>query len=176
MGTDGNTFGRLLREVRQRSLLTLESLAETSGVSVRAISDEERGRCLPRRATLGELMDALDLDEVQRRRLVQASTRHAVRVPQQLPPDLAAFHCREETPRIVRGHSEQAAAKGGHVVISAIGGMAGVGKAALAAHWATWCWSGCATTRSWGAGPRRSPRPASRSATPARSTTPSPSS
>ncbi|MGW1626466.1 helix-turn-helix domain-containing protein [Streptomyces sp. NPDC002172] len=37
------TFGRLLREARQRALLTLEALAEASGVSVRAISDMERG-------------------------------------------------------------------------------------------------------------------------------------
>ena len=72
---DRTAFGRLLREARQRSLLTLESLAEASGVSVRAISDMERGQSLPRQATLTELMDALDLGEDERRRFVEASVR-----------------------------------------------------------------------------------------------------
>lgn len=135
---DGSTFGQLLRAARQRAPHTLESLAEASGVSVRAISDMERGRSLPRQATLGELMDALDLGEDERRRLVQASARrtHQPQVPQQLPPDLAAFRGREQVLETVLGYTDQVAAHGGHVVVSAIGGMAGVGKTALAVHWA----------------------------------------
>ncbi|MFD6532129.1 helix-turn-helix domain-containing protein [Streptomyces sp. NPDC060184] len=133
---DKRELGRLLREARQRSLHTLEQLAELSGVSVRAISDMERGKSLPRQATLGELMDALDLGEDERRRLVQASARNTWQVPQQLPPDLAAFRGREEVLRAVHGYTDQVAEHGGHVVISAIGGMAGVGKTALAVHWA----------------------------------------
>ncbi|MER5950360.1 tetratricopeptide repeat protein [Streptomyces sp. NPDC001904] len=138
---DKQAFGRLLREARQRSLMTLEALAEASGVSVRAISDMERGQSVPRQATLRELLDALGLDEEQARHLVQASTavRRAKQVPQQLPPDLTVFRSRDEalatadalTARIAEGDGH-----GGHVVVSAIGGMAGVGKTAFAVHWA----------------------------------------
>ncbi|MGW2458072.1 helix-turn-helix domain-containing protein [Streptomyces sp. NPDC001761] len=133
---DEATFGRLLRAARRRALLTLESLAKASGVSVRAISDMERGKSLPRQATLNELLDALELSEEERRPLVQASARRAGRVPRQLPPDLAAFRGREEALATVHRITSRAAAQGGHVVISAIGGLAGVGKTALAVHWA----------------------------------------
>lgn len=140
---DGSSFGQLLRAARQRTLHTLESLAEASGVSVRAIGDMERGKSLPRQATLGELMDALELDEEQRRPLVQAATRrtqqatrHPQQTPRQLPPDLTAFRGREDVLKAVHAATDQVAAGGGHVVISAIGGMAGVGKTALAVHWA----------------------------------------
>lgn len=137
---DSAEFGRLLREARQRSLLTLESLAEASGVSVRAISDMERGKSLPRQATLGELMDALELDEAGRRRFVEASTRRtgegAGRVPRQLPPDLAVFRGREAALATAHGLTAQVVEPGGHVVVAVIGGMAGVGKTTLAVHWA----------------------------------------
>ncbi|MFE7401612.1 ATP-binding protein [Streptomyces sp. NPDC057557] len=133
---DEKTFGRLLREARQRALFTLERLAEVSGVSVRAISDMERGQSLPRQATLRELMDALGLDEDERRRLVRASTRSARQVPRQLPPDLAVFRGREEALTAVHAITSQVAARCGHVVIAAVGGMAGVGKTTLAVHWA----------------------------------------
>lgn len=130
------TFGRLLREARQRALLTLEGLAEASGVSVRAISDMERGQSLPRQATLSELLDALELDESERRRLVHAAARREGQAPQQLPPDLAAFSGRQEALAAVRGVLPPDAGSGGQVVISAIGGMAGVGKTTLAVHYA----------------------------------------
>ncbi|MFF4902745.1 helix-turn-helix domain-containing protein [Streptomyces sp. NPDC001068] len=137
---DRTEFGRLLREARQRTLLTLESLAELSGVSVRAISDMERGQSLPRQATLSELMDALELDEDERRRFVDASMRRAgepeVPIPRQLPPDLAVFRGREEALATMGGLPTRVAEQGGHVVVSAIGGMAGVGKTTLAVHWA----------------------------------------
>ncbi|MCZ0983243.1 helix-turn-helix domain-containing protein [Streptomyces diastatochromogenes] len=133
-------FGRLLREARRRSLLTLESLAEASGVSVRAIGDMERGQSLPRQATLSELMDALELDEEERRRFLEASVLraegHAGRVPRQLPPDLAVFRGRTRALETVREFTSRTADRGGHVVVSAIGGMAGVGKTAFAVHWA----------------------------------------
>ncbi|MFF4749221.1 ATP-binding protein [Streptomyces sp. NPDC002514] len=134
---DKRVFGRLLREARQRSLLTLEDLSGVSGVSVRAISDMERGRSLPRQATLGDLMDALELDEEARRHLVQASVRRVRQVPQQLPPDPAVFRGRTEALRAAHGVTGQSAAVGGgHVVIAAVAGMAGVGKTTLAVHWA----------------------------------------
>ncbi|MEU2226833.1 helix-turn-helix domain-containing protein [Streptomyces sp. NPDC018347] len=136
VGMDKAEFGRLLRAARQRSLLTLESLAEASGVSVRAISNMERGQSLPRQATLSELMDALELDEQERRRFVEASMRRTERAPRQLPPDLATFRGRTEALAVVHRITSHVAGHGAHVVISAIGGMAGVGKTALAVHWA----------------------------------------
>ncbi|MFB7600741.1 tetratricopeptide repeat protein [Streptomyces sp. NPDC056160] len=133
---DENTFGGLLRAARQRSLLTLEGLAAASGVSVRAISDMERGRSLPRQGTLVELMDALEPDEETRRRLVRASARHTRDVPRQLPPDLAVFRGRDEALTTARALTAQVAERGGCVVIAAVGGLAGVGKTTLAVHWA----------------------------------------
>ncbi|MFJ7495141.1 helix-turn-helix domain-containing protein [Streptomyces sp. NPDC097727] len=111
MGT--NTFGPLLREARQRGLLTLENLAEASGVSVRAISDMERGKSLPRQATLGELMDALEVDEDQRRRLVTAARPDTRPVPRQLPPDLSVFRGREGVLAQLRAIEDQGAGVGG---------------------------------------------------------------
>ncbi|MFF4903033.1 ATP-binding protein [Streptomyces sp. NPDC001068] len=134
--SDKETFGGLLREARRRALLTLEALAEASGVSVRAISDMERGRSLPRQATLTELLEALDPAEDERRQLVRAAARHTHDVPRQLPPDLAVFRGRAEVMRRVHSLTAQTAERGGHVVVSAIGGMAGVGKTTLAVHWA----------------------------------------
>ncbi|WEP00889.1 tetratricopeptide repeat protein (plasmid) [Streptomyces sp. FXJ1.172] len=141
---DRTAFGRLLREARRRSLLTLEGLAEASGVSVRAISDMERGQSLPRQATLTELMNALELGEDERRRFVEATMRRTGRaprqapgqVPRQLPPALAAFRGRAEALASAHRLTSQVAGRGGPVVVSAIGGMAGVGKTTLAVHWA----------------------------------------
>jgi tetratricopeptide (TPR) repeat protein/transcriptional regulator with XRE-family HTH domain len=129
-------FGQALRKARQRSLLTLERLAEASGVSVRAISDMERGRSLPRQATLRELMDALDLNEDDRGRFVQAAARHTRQAPQQLPPDLAAFRGHEDVLARVHGFTPLVTNQASNVVITAVGGMAGVGKTTLAVHWA----------------------------------------
>ncbi|MFD6534394.1 tetratricopeptide repeat protein [Streptomyces sp. NPDC060184] len=135
---DKQMFGQLLREARQRSLMTLEKLADSSGISVRAISDMERGHSLPRQATLSELMDTLELDEEQRRRLVRtsASVRRTKQIPRQLPPDLAVFRSRERALEEVGVLTSQVSGQGRHVVISAIRGMAGVGKTAFAVHWA----------------------------------------
>ncbi|MBO1329863.1 helix-turn-helix domain-containing protein [Streptomyces sp. VRA16 Mangrove soil] len=133
-------FGGLLREARQRALLTLESLAAASGVSARAISDMERGQSLPRQATLSELLDALELDEGERRRLAEAATRrrrqNSGRVPRQLPPDLAVFRGRTAALAAAHELTAQVTEPGGHVVVAAVGGMAGVGKTTLAVHWA----------------------------------------
>ncbi|MFD6531036.1 ATP-binding protein [Streptomyces sp. NPDC060184] len=131
-----STFGGLLRAARQESLLTLEGLAAISGVSARAISDMERGRSMPRQATLAEVLDALQPDENTRRRLVAASARHGTGVPRQLPPDLAVFRGREDALKAVRAVTSQVADHGPCVAIAAVGGMAGVGKTTLAVHWA----------------------------------------
>ena len=62
-----NTFGAELRRLRRRSDMTLEALAEVSGVSTRAISGLERGQNLgPQRRTVTALADGLGLGEVER--------------------------------------------------------------------------------------------------------------
>ena len=56
--------------------------------------------------------------------------------PYQLPPAVAHFTGRAAELQILAGLADLAAAAGGAVVITAIGGTAGVGKTALAVHWA----------------------------------------
>ncbi|WP_052685178.1 XRE family transcriptional regulator [Lentzea aerocolonigenes] len=61
------TFGARLVHHRKAAGLSQEDLSERSGVSVRAISDMERGRARsPQRRTTEALLDALDLDEHDR--------------------------------------------------------------------------------------------------------------
>ncbi|MEU9132255.1 helix-turn-helix domain-containing protein [Kitasatospora sp. NPDC048540] len=60
----GTRFGRMLRALRQARGLTIEELAEVSGVSGRAIGDMERGRSLrPQRGTVTAIAQGLALDE-----------------------------------------------------------------------------------------------------------------
>ncbi|GAA4263010.1 helix-turn-helix domain-containing protein [Dactylosporangium darangshiense] len=61
------TFALMLRTARHECGLTLEELSEASGVSVRALSDMERGRALgPQRRTVELIADALKLDGARR--------------------------------------------------------------------------------------------------------------
>ncbi|WP_089007842.1 ATP-binding protein [Micromonospora viridifaciens] len=66
MSGDGS-FAVALRVARHAAGLTLEELAEASGVSVRALSNMERGRALgPQRRTVALIADALKLGGVRR--------------------------------------------------------------------------------------------------------------
>jgi DNA-binding SARP family transcriptional activator/tetratricopeptide (TPR) repeat protein len=74
-------------------------------------------------------------------RAVAVGASAPVAVPAQLPPDLAAFTGREEELRqldrlLTGGVRAPASGRGGAVFISAIDGTAGIGKTALAVHWA----------------------------------------
>jgi transcriptional regulator with XRE-family HTH domain len=61
-----NSVQQLLRETRWRTGLTQQELAERSGLSIRTISDIERGHVLyPRAATLRMLACALGMGETQ---------------------------------------------------------------------------------------------------------------
>jgi len=67
-------FASLLRRHRVTAGLSQEALAERSGLSVRGVSDLERGLSrAPRLDTLTRLADALDLDAAARLALVRAS-------------------------------------------------------------------------------------------------------
>src|ERR1051326_7900168 len=63
----GTPLGDQLRQYRTDAGLTQEELAERAGLSVRALSDIERGISrAPYRATLDRLASALDLDAGRR--------------------------------------------------------------------------------------------------------------
>jgi predicted ATPase/transcriptional regulator with XRE-family HTH domain len=67
-------FGTALRHYRVRAGLSQEGLAERAGLSVRGISDLERGaRTFPRLETVRMLADALDLNERDRAALLAAA-------------------------------------------------------------------------------------------------------
>ena len=67
-------FGALLKRYRTLAGLTQESLAARAGVSVRAVSDLERGvNRAPRPATLELLADALGLEPAERAALIAAA-------------------------------------------------------------------------------------------------------
>ncbi|MFJ8717279.1 helix-turn-helix domain-containing protein [Streptomyces violaceus] len=67
-------FGRLLRALRQSRRLTIEELAEASGVSGRAIGDMERGKSRrPHRGTVTALAQGLELDDAAHAELLGAA-------------------------------------------------------------------------------------------------------
>ncbi|MGH3245977.1 MAG: helix-turn-helix domain-containing protein, partial [Trebonia sp.] len=153
--------GEWLRQQRVAAGLTQEDLAERSGVSVRAIADLERGRTRkPYPSSVRALVRALGLPEETGTELVAryraggravraqpdadadeaAEFAGGVPVPRQLPTRVPHFAGRAEELALLDGvldaaASDQAVGATG-VVISAIGGTAGVGKTALALHWA----------------------------------------
>lgn len=74
-GTTQRTVADGLRELRLAAGMTIEALSERSQVSVRGISDIERGvSTSPRQSTLVQLADALSLDDTDRRWLINRAT------------------------------------------------------------------------------------------------------
>ena len=161
-------FGALLRERRQAVGLTQEDLAGLSGLSVRAISDLERGRSSrPHRQSVQLIADALALSGDARQEFFVAAGSHAhlwppdrplrevadgladvddpglgsapelaqTVVPRQLPGALRHFAGRAAELKVLTEMLDQPDGDGG-AMIAAIAGTAGVGKTALAVHWA----------------------------------------
>jgi tetratricopeptide (TPR) repeat protein/transcriptional regulator with XRE-family HTH domain len=144
-------FGTLLRALRMSAGLSQEELADRSGLSIRAISNLERGRVRwPYRHTLRSLADALELDDAARDEFIGAAERRLVSgtdragtaervdgyeyIPRQLPAGTSPFVGRaSELATLDRLLGDDPPST---VVISAIGGTAGVGKTALALYWA----------------------------------------
>jgi tetratricopeptide (TPR) repeat protein/transcriptional regulator with XRE-family HTH domain len=137
-------FGEVVRRHRRRLGLTQEELAEKTGVSVRGIGKIEAGRiATPRPATVRLLADAFELTGADRDRFCAAAATSAVQparstgttVPAQLPLDVRGFAGRrDELDRL--DAIGTAAGEPAAVVITAVSGTAGVGKTALAVHWA----------------------------------------
>jgi predicted ATPase/DNA-binding XRE family transcriptional regulator len=75
MSRPTSTFSQVLRQLRTAASLSQETLAERAGVSLRGISDLERGvRRAPHLTTVRMLADALGLDSTDRQAL-QAAAR-----------------------------------------------------------------------------------------------------
>lgn len=121
-----------LRSARQAAGLSQEELAERSGLSVRNISNIERGRIArPRRSSLDALADALGLGPDQRRALIdryRGGRPHAHAVPESirnfLPRRVPGFAGRsgeiEQLRRLIDAEPDG--------LVCSVDGMAGVGK------------------------------------------------
>jgi hypothetical protein len=112
-------------------------------VPPRTISDLERGVAVsPHRDTVRRLADALKLtgqaraefEAVARGRSVPAAAEAEIGATRTLPRDIASFTGRQPELRELTDAASGAMEPGGVVAIHAIGGMAGVGKRALAVH------------------------------------------
>ena len=148
------TFAALLRQLRTEAGLTQEELAAAARISARSVSDLERGVNLTARKDTARLLaEALNLvgpagaafEAIARGRapagsfpvgsvpadsLPAGSPTRVTGPIRTLPRDIASFTGREpELTRLVA-----AAGAAGVVGIHAIGGMAGIGKTALAVH------------------------------------------
>ena len=134
-------FGRELRSLRGAAGLTQEELAQRTGMSVRAISDIERGRTRrPQRETRRRLSAALARQDSQAHRTESGPGPRPVGagagrvVPRELPATVRHFTGRAA--ELAQLSGRVASAAGHAVVITALGGTAGVGKTALAIQWA----------------------------------------
>jgi tetratricopeptide (TPR) repeat protein/transcriptional regulator with XRE-family HTH domain len=142
-------FGDVVRARRARQGLTQEALAQAAGVGLRTIRDVEAGRIArPRPSTVRQLADSFGLSGPERDRFHESALQPAARDPDpdqagaggwagpaQLPMDVPSFTGRADDLRTLRALLD-GADRPPAVLISAIGGTAGVGKTALAVHWA----------------------------------------
>jgi tetratricopeptide (TPR) repeat protein/transcriptional regulator with XRE-family HTH domain len=142
-------FAGLLRQLRTEAGLSQEELAEAAGVGARTVSDLERGVALTaRKDTARRLADALNLpsevrasfDAVARGRAAPAASPApdgpaggVAAATRALPRDIGSFTGRQPELRQLVGITA-AVPHPGVVSIHAIGGMAGIGKTALAVH------------------------------------------
>lgn len=135
------SLGAVLRRLRSAQNHTLESLAELSTVSGRAISDIERGVSLaPQRRTLQLLADALELTDDDRGALLAAARagrgRATPSATSALPRTVADFTGRQvEQQTIAAAVTAGMADRPAPVVV--IGGPPGFGKTSLAVKVAT---------------------------------------
>jgi len=158
---DVGNFGARLRACRFSAGLSQDDLAGLSGLSERSIRNLERDRIrCPHPDSVRRLADALDLRDQARAQFMAAARQQrmpdtantaanelpagtkppadaeAIR-PRQLPPAVRQFTGRRTELAILSGLLDTGrGSPPPALVISAIGGTAGVGKTALAVHWA----------------------------------------
>jgi tetratricopeptide (TPR) repeat protein/transcriptional regulator with XRE-family HTH domain len=135
-----SSLAALLRSWRERSLLSQEQLAAKAGLAARTIRRlESDGTRRPHGTSVRMLADALELTAAERAQLAAAAREEALvgeHVPRQVPAPVRHFVGRDAELDRLTGLLDAATASGGTVVITAIGGTAGIGKTALATHWA----------------------------------------
>jgi tetratricopeptide (TPR) repeat protein/transcriptional regulator with XRE-family HTH domain len=149
-GNVGASFGQLLREYRLAAGLTQEELAERAGLSIRAVSDMERGRTArPYARSVRLLAIALALDDAARGKLMtavpappadpadsQARTgRDPGAWPRQLPASPRNFVGRTAELRLLDSLLGTTAGEV-NAAVTLVSGTAGVGKTSLVLHWA----------------------------------------
>jgi tetratricopeptide (TPR) repeat protein/transcriptional regulator with XRE-family HTH domain len=128
--------GRLAQR-RKAVGLTQEQLAGQLGVERTTVVRWERGQTQPLPWLRPRLAKALGVSAGRIEELLASTQGRAARVPRQLPAAVADFTGRTaELQALTRMLDEPFADSPGTVVISAIGGTAGVGKTALALRWA----------------------------------------
>ena len=138
MAGSTHRFGDRLRALRRAAGLTMEQLAEASGVSARAISDMERGRSrAPQVRTLAALAGGLGLAEDDRAGLVAEATQ--ARSPSaagrrrlcELPRGVTDFVGRSDDLITARQVARQVGGDGPPPVL-VVHGQPGLGKTAFA--------------------------------------------
>jgi tetratricopeptide (TPR) repeat protein/transcriptional regulator with XRE-family HTH domain len=140
--TRGLAANRQRMAQRRKALgLTQEDLAELLAVERSTVVRWERGLSEPLPWIRPKLAKALRVSTDRLETLLAVEGQEAQdgpgQVPQQLPAVVADFTGRAAEVQSLTQMLDQAGpATPGTVVISAIGGMAGVGKTALALHWA----------------------------------------
>ena len=147
------SFGQLLRRYRAGAGLTQEELAQRAGLSVRAVSDMERGHTRkPFVRSVRRLAEALELSASQQSLLIAGAEREPPPgpacpapsetgsqsllppVPRQLPSGLPCFTGRNAELDLLDRLAAGAVCEAGTVAV--VSGTAGVGKTALALHFA----------------------------------------
>ncbi|HEX8347997.1 MAG TPA: helix-turn-helix domain-containing protein, partial [Actinoplanes sp.] len=148
-----SSFGDTLRRHRLRRGLSQEELAATAHIGVRGLRNIEAGRiAAPRPATARQLADALGLagdewDDFVASALLPEQTPDTPSAPAplprpaQLPRDAAAFTGRADSlarleASLARLEGSPARLEGEPGAVAVISGAGGVGKTALAVHWA----------------------------------------
>jgi predicted ATPase/DNA-binding XRE family transcriptional regulator len=129
----GARFGSLLRGFRQAQTLSQETLAERSGLSVRGVSDLERGlKARPHLETVRLLAEGLGLNQADRAALIAAArpaqVSHRI-VPSTLPEFPTAIIGRDAAAAAALALLEQPTTR-----LLTLTGPGGVGKTRLAAH------------------------------------------
>ena len=148
------SFAALLRQLRTEARLTQEELAETAGISARAVSDLERGvNRTAHKDTAQLLAVAFGLSGPAEERFVAAARGRApvgmvvgggpgaeqrtsvtAAATRALPRDIASFTGRQDELARLLQSTHSLTPSGGVVGIYAIDGMAGIGKTTLAVH------------------------------------------
>ncbi|MGI5521480.1 helix-turn-helix domain-containing protein [Micromonospora sp. CA-259024] len=137
--TEPNRFGLLLRRLRGDAGLTIDELSAVSQVSVRTISDMERGRSqVPQRRTVEALVRALGLRDAAAtalRESARAGRRVARPAPALAPPRAVAdFTGRDSELRwlgALVARSTDRPDQQGAPVVAVVSGPPGLGKTAL---------------------------------------------